>query len=129
MGNRTTQNRSLLLWLFSLLALALSACGGCEEGEDIQDTASGKILVSPSPIAFAQVPTGSESTIDVVIANTDIDPLTVYEITLAPRGADGSTTGLSIEVPDLPFVLEGGCLLYTSPSPRDKRQSRMPSSA
>ena len=27
--------------------------------------------------------------------------------------------------PDLYF----GCLLYTSPSPRDKRQSRMPSSA
>ena len=26
------------------------------------------------------------------------------------------------------FVIEG-CLLYTSPSPRDKRQSRMPSSA
>ena len=24
---------------------------------------------------------------------------------------------------------DGGCLLYTSPSPRDKRQSRMPSSA
>ena len=24
---------------------------------------------------------------------------------------------------------EHGCLLYTSPSPRDKRQSRMPSSA
>ena len=28
------------------------------------------------------------------------------------------------------FSSEGGnCLLYTSPSPRDKRQSRMPSSA
>ena len=26
-------------------------------------------------------------------------------------------------------VLDGDCLLYTSPSPRDKRQSRMPSSA
>ena len=25
--------------------------------------------------------------------------------------------------------LSGRCLLYTSPSPRDKRQSRMPSSA
>ena len=25
--------------------------------------------------------------------------------------------------------LQRGCLLYTSPSPRDKRQSRMPSSA
>ena len=27
------------------------------------------------------------------------------------------------------FREQGGCLLYTSPSPRDKRQSRMPSSA
>ena len=26
-------------------------------------------------------------------------------------------------------AVEGACLLYTSPSPRDKRQSRMPSSA
>ena len=27
-------------------------------------------------------------------------------------------------------IIDGtGCLLYTSPSPRDKRQSRMPSSA
>ena len=31
----------------------------------------------------------------------------------------------SIPVPSLPSL----CLLYTSPSPRDKRQSRMPSSA
>ena len=28
-----------------------------------------------------------------------------------------------------PFVWPYDCLLYTSPSPRDKRQSRMPSSA
>ena len=27
------------------------------------------------------------------------------------------------------FRLTGGCLLYTSPSPRDMRRSRMPSSA
>ena len=27
------------------------------------------------------------------------------------------------------ITADGGCLLYTSPSPRDKRQSRMPSSA
>ena len=26
-------------------------------------------------------------------------------------------------------ILDKSCLLYTSPSPRDKRQSRMPSSA
>ena len=28
-----------------------------------------------------------------------------------------------------PGTLDENCLLYTSPSPRDKRQSRMPSSA
>ena len=28
-----------------------------------------------------------------------------------------------------PFELSGGCLLYTSPSPRDRQKSRMPSSA
>ena len=27
------------------------------------------------------------------------------------------------------YALHSSCLLYTSPSPRDKRQSRMPSSA
>ena len=32
------------------------------------------------------------------------------------------------EVQDFKMVVHG-CLLYTSPSPRDKRQSRMPSSA
>ena len=45
---------------------------------------------------------------------------------------------IDIEKLDPPFFLQldptysgrsEGCLLYTSPSPRDKRQSRMPSSA
>ena len=30
---------------------------------------------------------------------------------------------------DIPFGSSLGCLLYTSPSPRDMRRSRMPSSA
>ena len=30
---------------------------------------------------------------------------------------------------DAALVEKSGCLLYTSPSPRDKRQTRMPSSA
>ena len=35
----------------------------------------------------------------------------------------------TIDADQIPVVLANGCLLYTSPSPRDKRQSRMPSSA
>ena len=41
-------------------------------------------------------------------------------------GQEDLVVGLARHVPVKPFP---GCLLYTSPSPRDKRQSRMPSSA
>ena len=45
----------------------------------------------------------------------------------------GLTLSLDLEIDDQPGQLrkdpDGTCLLYTSPSPRDKRQSRMPSSA
>ena len=37
---------------------------------------------------------------------------------------EGKTTGTPIGL-----IIFNDCLLYTSPSPRDKRQSRMPSSA
>ena len=37
--------------------------------------------------------------------------------------------GEDVDVAHIMRMFEGGCLLYTSPSPRDKRQSRMPSSA
>ena len=38
---------------------------------------------------------------------------------------------LRMDIPACHYMVAvfGGCLLYTSPSPRDKRQSRMPSSA
>ena len=40
------------------------------------------------------------------------------------------STGVAVTVIDAKsWFTIGGCLLYTSPSPRDKRQSRMPSSA
>ena len=48
----------------------------------------------------------------------------------ACHGADGISTGPTF--PNLAGQKEAyivACLLYTSPSPRDKRQSRMPSSA
>ena len=41
---------------------------------------------------------------------------------------DGSYLG-SLGNEKINSVLSRDCLLYTSPSPRDKRQSRMPSSA
>ena len=46
-----------------------------------------------------------------------------FRVTEINRVVDGDTIDVTI---DLGFDF---CLLYTSPSPRDKRQSRMPSSA
>ena len=45
---------------------------------------------------------------------------------LAGGERDGADTGTDVQRDD---DVVGVCLLYTSPSPRDKRQSRMPSSA
>ena len=36
---------------------------------------------------------------------------------------------LEFNINEKPVALQLGCLLYTSPSPRDMRRSRMPSSA
>ena len=50
------------------------------------------------------------------------------ELRLAATGGDNKWDCCDCENTD-GFVLPCCCLLYTSPSPRDKRQSRMPSSA
>ena len=46
-----------------------------------------------------------------------------------PDGRVTDTMNLRCEIFDMLRDHIGACLLYTSPSPRDKRQSRMPSSA
>ena len=51
--------------------------------------------------------------------------LTTHGVIVGMTGS--GKTGLSVIM--LEEALLQGCLLYTSPSPRDKRQSRMPSSA
>ena len=50
-------------------------------------------------------------------------------LTLDAAGSDVWATGSVIESRASREVTFDTCLLYTSPSPRDKRQSRMPSSA
>ena len=51
------------------------------------------------------------------------------EVFLAGSGLSWLFVAGSITLTNLSTDQLVGCLLYTSPSPRDKRQSRMPSSA
>ena len=72
--------------------------------------------------------------IDVLVNNAGVVPFgTITELT-----QEALWESLNINIGGVfsttksawPIMKEqGGCLLYTSPSPRDKRQSRMPSSA
>ena len=54
-----------------------------------------------------------------------------HQWTLVVNGKSMKVDAKIIDVNATKVLLENekGCLLYTSPSPRDKRQSRMPSSA
>ena len=58
---------------------------------------------------------------------TEVKPLLRGEEALMQQG--DATVPIRHVMPDKGFVNFADCLLYTSPSPRDKRQSRMPSSA
>ena len=58
----------------------------------------------------------------------------VIPLGVAPNGFNinekvGSTNTKALKKAVIKYRADIGCLLYTSPSPRDKRQSRMPSSA
>ena len=57
---------------------------------------------------------------------TDMRPLIICR---GPIRMEAMTVFEEMGISDYGILLSENCLLYTSPSPRDKRQSRMPSSA
>ena len=71
----------------------------------------------------------------VTDSTSDLDPALAQElgITIVPLNVHFGQTiykdGIDLNTDQFFDKLINGCLLYTSPSPRDKRQSRMPSSA
>ena len=70
------------------------------------------------------------ATIDLDLAKNQWNNL---KSTIEEAGAEVKVVTPSEAYPDLVFTANSGiindCLLYTSPSPRDMRRSRMPSSA
>ena len=101
-------------------------------------------VVSEEPMAPAEVAKPKEIIQPAVEESTDPDvpiekPLAVKEapavvekpVDLDDEWIGGSTESLAAEVEEDQEVKlqDNSCLLYTSPSPRDKHRSRMPSSA
>ena len=83
-------------------------------------------------LAWADMSTGDfavqvcpEDGVDTMLARLDPAELIFPQDRDLPLDQTGGNICLTPQVPSL----FDSCLLYTSPSPRDKRQSRMPSSA
>ena len=72
---------------------------------------------------------GADHTLQLMLdANTNV--LTAMYVPPPAPHPDAADSGSAAPAQDAEAaVQQGTCLLYTSPSPRDKRQSRMPSSA
>ena len=57
------------------------------------------------------------------------EEIEAYEVKVSKSAYKKTLKASALNRVRLVEVFNRGCLLYTSPSPRDKRQSRMPSSA
>ena len=90
------------------------------------ELSSGEILLGNSSNQSAKVTPSGDATISntgaITVASAAGDFNVTDSLTFSGNGS-ASTPLISLGDVDT------GCLLYTSPSPRDKRQSRMPSSA
>ena len=74
-------------------------------------------------LSFAPISMGNMDAVDVVRGGG--------AVRYGPQNVGGVVNFVTRAIPDAPTV-KGGlqtCLLYTSPSPRDRQKSRMPSSA
>ena len=92
-----------------------------------------ELIVSYVGYITKTVKIGNQSTIKIVLIE---DTKTLDEVVVIGYGTQkksdvsGSVTSVSGDkLSKIPTANAEICLLYTSPSPRDKRQSRMPSSA
>ena len=90
-------------------------------------TASGK-NVMPRVAALLDIAGISDIT-EIKSADTFVRPIYAGNAMATVQSSDAKKV-ITVRTTSFEAAADnGGCLLYTSPSPRDKRQSRMPSSA
>ena len=86
--------------------------------------------------AFAQITSANVGDLEASGGNIPaiqvfgrVDSITAIPINVTGGTADNADYNLSATSISIPIGIYSGCLLYTSPSPRDRQKSRMPSSA
>ena len=100
----------------------LSVAGGCRLCQvEVEGWSNPTPRANPSPAASATKATS------IAARCAPLEPKN--PVPVSTEAAIRTDTDATIGVAALVRRKPGSCLLYTSPSPRDKRQSRMPSSA
>ena len=80
----------------------------------------------PVDLAYAWTLDGLDAGVDTSTLPND---RTARDVTVRCTVTPSDATGPGAPVISAPVVIDNSCLLYTSPSPRDRTRSRMPSSA
>ena len=122
----------------SLIALVVSAtflaaCGGSDNKNETPDLNESPVLTADT----ASTLNGESITIDVLANDSDPDgdTLTISAVGTPSTGDVTIVDNALVYSPpaqamgEITFSYDVTCLLYTSPSPRDRQKSRMPSSA
>ena len=127
----TTTHQSNTVWLIVLLVLVSLVSYGQEERKEINITSDvtrideekypGAVLFSKSDNQIYIKHEGVEMWCDVAFFYKDENFVKAYKNVRIKQGDSVAMRSRYAEY--------NGCLLYTSPSPRDQRGSRMPSSA
>ena len=101
-----------------------------DAGIDLDSFDSEEEIAALSNILLYHVVAGATLSTDLADGANTVTTLNTDELTITV--SDGAVTvgadAANVTIADV-TASNGVCLLYTSPSPRDKRQSRMPSSA
>ena len=96
-----------------------------EEGQGNVGTIGGAVAAAAVAAATAE---GNDDAMAAATANADNVDSSAAAAAAAVAEA-GNAAALLAAAAGAADALAGGCLLYTSPSPRDRQKSRMPSSA
>ena len=113
----TNSTRGASSYSLTTNGVTASSLGGLTLGEN----ATSATLSAPT---IAQTTAGQPTSVALSFTLGD-------SVNAVNAGVDVSSDGLLVDLPAFSNVISqsGGCLLYTSPSPRDRTRSRMPSSA
>ena len=95
--------------------------------EEIVLNSLGKTLAKPVTALLSNPPSNVSSMDGYALKNSDIDN-GVLEFTVIDESVAGKSSSKTVATMQTVRIFTG-CLLYTSPSPRDLSTSRMPSSA